>query len=228
VRLEVRTHEPPADHKTAGSHRISATTDHLTRVDTNRVGAQERNPDSSISQPGGSDSLLLSAPAEWDIDPAASSVRFVARRFWGLQKLEGEFEEFAGGLVVDADCIDADLTIDTSTLRTGNASLDERLLSRHFFDIQAYPTIRFKLATVKPAETGWTVTGDLAVCDTSVHLKVPVIVHEETDRLTAIAQVRLPLSEAGLNWTRRDRVGSDVTVMVELSLDRTRPTVRNP
>jgi polyisoprenoid-binding protein YceI len=164
--------------------------------------------------------LALAKPATWISDPASSCVRFQLRRLWGLLRVTAEFERFAGVMrVVDFDLINADLTVDAASLHTQNNVVEEHLRSRPFLDVERYPMIQFEATTVEPTDLGWIVTGDLAICDADLRLRLPVRLFAEGDRLIALTRVRIACSN-GADSRRLGMLGSCVVVTIELSLRR--------
>lgn len=169
-----------------------------------------------MSEQAGGDSALAE-PGTWVVDPASSYVRFELHRLWGLLKVKAEFARFAGAMVVDLDSVSLDLTIDASSVSTKNETIDKHLRSRDFFDVEHHPTIQFEADTVEPTVFGWIITGDLAIGDAGLRLKLPVTVYEDIDQLTALMHDTTSC-RGGLNWKRLGMAGSRVVVRIELAL----------
>lgn len=85
------------------------------------------------------------AAGRWEIDPAHSSVEFVARHLM-LAKVRGRFAGFSGTLNV-ADVPEeswVDVTIDAATIDTREPQRDQHLRSPDFLDAERYPTLRYE------------------------------------------------------------------------------------
>jgi YceI-like domain len=94
----------------------------------------------------------------WRLDPRRSSVEFRARHFWGLGTVEGHFDGYEGRLELSADPA-IELTIDASSVQSGNPKRDRHLRSADFFDAGNHARVRFRLRLGRPAgrhaESAW-------------------------------------------------------------------------
>ncbi len=100
-------------------------------------------------------------------------------------------------LNADGVPVGGELVIDTTSVKTDTAMLDDHLRDKaEFFDSAKYPNITFKLANVtKTADGVYQVTGDLTVKD--VTKKVGFTVNaSETDK-TFSSEFRLNMNEFG-------------------------------
>lgn len=104
------------------------------------------------------------APGRWLIDPGHADVGFVGRHF-GLTKVRGRFTGVDGTIAIDEDITRStiDVTIDMSTLSSGDARRDEHLRSADFFDVANHPTGRFRSTRVEPDGDRATITGELTL-----------------------------------------------------------------
>ena len=67
-----------------------------------------------------------------------------------INSVKGKFKQFAGTVVMDGETIkDAQGTIQTASVDTGNTQRDNDLRSPNFFDAAKYPTITFKTKQVE-------------------------------------------------------------------------------
>src|SRR3974390_3180691 len=104
----------------------------------------------------------------WNIDSAHSGINFSIRHMM-VSKVRGRFTQFAGALHLD----DADLTrssveakIDASSIDTGTPQRDAHLRSRHFFDVERFPELRFQSKRVEPqGGDSYRIVGDLTIRD---------------------------------------------------------------
>jgi polyisoprenoid-binding protein YceI len=106
-------------------------------------------------------------PGTWEIDPAHTSVAFVAR-YLMVTKVRGHFSEFSGAIHVAERPEDswAELVIGAASIDTGNPDRDRHLRSPDFLDVDRFPELRFKSTKVElPGENRLVVTGDLTIRD---------------------------------------------------------------
>ena len=105
---------------------------------------------------GGSE---LPAPGRWQIDPGHTELAFIGRHFM-LTKVRGRFTGLSGVIEVAEAPGDSTVavTIDMTTVESGNDARDEHLRSADFFDVAHHPT-----ATFSAHAAGWQGTrGELA------------------------------------------------------------------
>lgn len=102
----------------------------------------------------------------WTIDPAHSSIAFVAR-YAMITKVRGTFEDFDGRLYLDGERpgrSTADVTIKAASLHTRQKQRDQHLRSADFFHAEDHPTLSFRSTSVQrlSADT-YHLTGDLSI-----------------------------------------------------------------
>ena len=113
--------------------------------------------------------LAVTARAEiYNVDTAHSDITFKVRHM-GISTVSGRFEKFGGTFDVDPKNIKAtkgNLTIDASSISTGNAKRDGHLKSPDFFDVAKFPEIKFASKEVKDVnmkDSTATLVGDLTM-----------------------------------------------------------------
>jgi polyisoprenoid-binding protein YceI len=106
----------------------------------------------------------LPAAGTWDVDPVHAHVGFVGRHF-GLSRVRGRFTGVDGAVHIAEDIADSaiEVTIDMATVDSGSADRDEHLRSADLFDVERYPTARFRSTRVDVAGSVGKVTGDLTI-----------------------------------------------------------------
>jgi polyisoprenoid-binding protein YceI len=112
----------------------------------------------------------------WDIDRAHSEVGFSVRHAM-VATVRGGFNDFAGTITVGEDLTNSsvEVTIDPSTIVTGNPDRDNHLRSADFFDVETYPRIAFKSTRVEPAGEGrFRVVGDLSIRNVTREVELDV------------------------------------------------------
>jgi len=110
------------------------------------------------------DGKLLPAPAEWQIDPAHTSVEFVGRHLM-VTKVRGSFSDVSGTITVGDKPLESaiSVTIGTASVSTGAADRDGHLTSPEFFDVENHPEMRFVSTGVRPNGDAWILDGDLTI-----------------------------------------------------------------
>lgn len=108
----------------------------------------------------------LDLTGDYTLDPVHSRIGFVARHAM-VTKVRGSFDEFEGRGHFDADDparSSLEVTIKAASIDTRNADRDGHLRSNDFFDMQAYPEIRYVSTSVAQLDgTTYRVTGDLTI-----------------------------------------------------------------
>jgi polyisoprenoid-binding protein YceI len=168
----------------------------------------------------------------WKIDPAHSTAQFVVRHMM-ITNVRGGFSNVQGTVVWDADDVAAssiDVTIDTTTLSTGDSNRDTHVKSAEFLEVEKNPTITFKSKTITKDGDGLKVRGDLSVhgATKEVVLQVDGPSEEQKDpwgntRVGASATTKIKRSDFGLTWnaaleTGGVMLGDDVKIELEVSL----------
>jgi polyisoprenoid-binding protein YceI len=151
--------------------------------------------------------ISIPPAGEYQIDPAHTSVEFVARHM--LSKVRGSFEEFSGEVTVGntAEESSVRIEIDTASVTTGNEQRDAHLHSNDFFEVDAHPKLVFASTAFRPTGgTGFELDGDLSVRGVTR----PVTLQGEflgwgkdgwgNDRLFAEARTRVNREDWGLVW----------------------------
>jgi polyisoprenoid-binding protein YceI len=110
------------------------------------------------------DGRTVPATGTWNIDPAHTSIEFVARHLM-VTKVRGAFKEFSGSFDVAEDPMQSTLSVDVAlaSVDTGAEDRDNHLRSPDFFDLENHPTMTFRSTSLAPAGDGWDLAGDLSI-----------------------------------------------------------------
>jgi polyisoprenoid-binding protein YceI len=113
----------------------------------------------------------------WTVDPAASSVEFDIKTFWGLATVHGTFDRFEGWYETGPGGTAIELTIDADSFDTGNSTRDRHLRSAAFFGVADHPHVRFVSTRITHLGDGAVrVIGRLEAAGSSVELDFPAAV----------------------------------------------------
>ncbi len=111
----------------------------------------------------------------WAIDPVHSDVSFTIRHMM-VSKVRGRFASFEGQIVTAQNPLDStvSVTIELSSIDTGNADRDAHIRSADFFDVDNNAKMTFQSTGVSATEDGYRVQGDLTLHGVTkrVHLNV--------------------------------------------------------
>jgi polyisoprenoid-binding protein YceI len=115
----------------------------------------------------------IPAAGTYTIDPAHSTVEFVARHLM-VSKVRGGFARFDGAITIAEQPAESGLevTIDPASITTGAEDRDAHLRSGDFLDADRFPAMTYRSTAVERTAAGWRVLGDLTIRD--VTLPVPM------------------------------------------------------
>jgi polyisoprenoid-binding protein YceI len=110
---------------------------------------------------------VASAQSEtWTLDPAHSFARFTVRHL-KISTVHGGFNKLSGNIQYDPKDVTKtaiQVTIDATSVDTGNDNRDRDLRSDNYFDVAKYPTITFRSKrAVATGDGKMKITGDLTV-----------------------------------------------------------------
>lgn len=167
----------------------------------------------------------------WDIDPSHSRLGFSTRHAM-VSRVRGAFNDVSGFADIAEDLADsnAEVIIQTASVDTRSEGRDEHLRSVDFFDVDAYPEIRFVSSAIDEVDEGsYIVTGDLTIRDMTKTVSIPLeLIGVESDpfgnlRAGLEGTRRIDRKDWGVTWnTKLDSggvlVSDKITLEFELSL----------
>jgi polyisoprenoid-binding protein YceI len=108
--------------------------------------------------------IELPAPGRWQIDPGHTELAFIGRHFM-LTKVRGRFTGVAGAIVVAEEPGEttAEVTIDMTSVDSGNQARDDHLRSPDLFDTANHPTATFTGRAADWDGSRGTLTGELTI-----------------------------------------------------------------
>ncbi|GLV77124.1 YceI family protein [Streptomyces hygroscopicus] len=128
----------------------------------------------------------LPAAGSYEIDPAASTVRFTTRAF-GLIPVRGTFSVTQGRIVVAGTPEESsvDVELDAASFASGIQRRDDHVRSPDFLDVARHPTIGFRSRGVERSAQGTSLRGELTVCGVTRPVAVTIDgVVDEGERIT--------------------------------------------
>lgn len=100
----------------------------------------------------------------WTIDPVHTHVGFVIKHMM-VSKVRGNFDTFAGQILTAANPSEStvSVTIEATSINTGNTMRDDHIRSADFFDAENHPTITFTSTGIRQEGGDFYVDGDLTI-----------------------------------------------------------------
>jgi polyisoprenoid-binding protein YceI len=142
----------------------------------------------------------------WQVDSAYSRIEFAAKQL-GISTVRGAFREFEGTL--DLHEGGAYGTVKTASLDTNNDRRDNHLRSRHFFEVEEHPELRYESTAIRPlGEDNFEIEGHLTIRGvTNTIVLRAQLQHSEThpwgnERITLEATGKLDRSDWGMTFAR--------------------------
>jgi polyisoprenoid-binding protein YceI len=142
----------------------------------------------------------------WQLDPARSRVEFRVPNFWGLASVEGHFEDYRGQLELTAEPA-VELTIEATSLETGNPKRDRHLRSPAFFAAETHPQVRFVSDEVSVHGATLQVRGRLSARGASIPLELEAKLRHVDGELEIEAATTAPHRELGMKFSPLRMIG---------------------
>ncbi|MGV3616758.1 MAG: YceI family protein [Fimbriimonas sp.] len=111
----------------------------------------------------------------YNVDPMHSGVYFEIVHM-GLARVTGRFNKFSGKIVEDAKDLgksSVEFTAQVDSVDTMIPARDTHLKNADFFEVEKYPTLKFKSTKVAKTKEGYVVTGDLTIKDKTKSISIP-------------------------------------------------------
>ncbi|MGP3966590.1 YceI family protein [Streptomyces sp. 6N223] len=171
----------------------------------------------------------LPGPGRWDIDPAHTAIRFIARHI-GLGDVHGRFNAFQGAIWVGDPLATSQLevVIEAASIDTGVRMRDDHLRSPDFLDVDHYPTLRFTGDRfTHRGGSRWSVAGVLDLHGVARTVRLDAVYlgkgtgMEGEARAACRAGTELHREDFTLNWRKMLAAGIAVvgpTIRVELDI----------
>jgi polyisoprenoid-binding protein YceI len=114
----------------------------------------------------------------WVIDPIHSEIGFSVRHLM-VSKVRGRFEKFEGEIVTGEDILDtrSTVTVDLTSINTGNQDRDNDLRAADYLEVDKYPTMTYRSTGLKPDGDAYIGDGELTIRETTHPLQLRVEFH---------------------------------------------------
>ena len=150
------------------------------------------------------------ALSTWNIDPAHSAAEFKVRHMM-ISYVTGKFSGLSGVLKLDENDYThsaVEVSIPAASVSTVDDKLDAHLKEADFFDVEKFPLLTFKSASIRSlGDRDYEVTGDLSIrgVTKSVMLSVDDVSQPSKDpwgnqRIGLAASAKVNRKDFGLVW----------------------------
>lgn len=172
-------------------------------------------------------STLAGQAGVWTIDAAHSRVGFSAKHAM-VTTVRGLFHGVSGQIkVVDDTTAEVAVTIDASTIDTGQEKRDGHLRSGDFLDVEKYPKLAFTSTAVEDVDGDeFVLVGDLTICGVTKSVRLGVEFNGiQTDHAGNLragfeASTKISRQEWGLTWNAALEAGGVlISDIVKITLD---------
>ncbi|PSM37768.1 polyisoprenoid-binding protein [Streptomyces dioscori] len=188
-----------------------------------------KDTDTATATPAAVSPDLAALTGDYTIDPAHSTIGFVARHAM-VTNVKGGFQDFTGSLHLDgADPSLSTATIDVKmdSISTGSDDRDGHLKSADFFKTEEFPTMTFR-STAAEALGGddYRITGDLTILGTTKPLSIDLEFNGAAkdpfgnERVGFEGKAEILRSQWGLTWNAALETGGVlVSDKIKLTFD---------
>lgn len=170
---------------------------------------------------------------EWAIDPAHTQVGFAVKHLM-ITNVKGRFPGVRGAVRLDPNTTEpeVDVSIDVTTVTTGDAKRDAHLRSADFFDVGQFPAIQFRSNRIEGnVDRKFTLFGELTIRGITRPAQLHVVSEGKArdpwggERAGYTATATINRKDFGLEWnvaleTGGVLVGDDVRITIETQLVR--------
>ncbi len=156
--------------------------------------------------PAEADALLAdgTVTGQWVLDPAGSRVEFRVKHFWGAVTVHGMFGAVTGEGSVSADgAITGRLTMDVSSLSTGNKQRDKHLRSADFFAADSHGEVVVTVSGAEPAgQAALACHGTLEAAGHSEPVEFTAHIREATGQVVVLdAEIVVDRTLFAMTWS---------------------------
>ncbi len=177
--------------------------------------------------------LTVPAPGTFSLDPAHTTVGFVARHLV-VSKVRGSFTEVSGKIQVAENPLDStvEVVIGAGSITTGQPDRDNHLRSADFLELEKYPNLTYRSTGVKSHKGNtFVLAGELTIRDTTREVDLEVeydgtIVSPYGKEVIAFtASTEFNREDWGITWNVAVEAGGVMvgkTVKIEITVEAVR------
>lgn len=168
------------------------------------------------------------ATGTWSIDPVHSEVGFAVRHAM-VAKVRGRFTKFEGTIVTGEDPLasSASVTIDPSSIDTGNEQRANHIRSADFLEVEKHPEMTYRSAGVRQDGEDYILDGELTIRGVTRPVPLKVEVNGFGPDPTGVGKARagftasgeIDRTEFGVNFNGPIPGGVMVSEKVQLQLE---------
>jgi polyisoprenoid-binding protein YceI len=155
-------------------------------------------------------------------DPTSSKVSWTGSKVTG--KHEGGFKAFTGTIKAPDGALEkgsVNVDIDTKSLFADNEKLTGHLMSKEFFEVEAFPKATFASTKVdKGGANGatHTITGNLTLHGVTKSVSFPATVKVEGDAVSVASEFAINRKDFGLNYPGKadDLIRDEVVIKLDI------------
>lgn len=122
--------------------------------------------------------LAANAQTNWSVDNGHSNVKFTVTHMI-VSEMEGYFKTYSGKITSTTDDFqDAkiEFTVDVNSINTDDEKRDGHLKSDDFFNVEKFPTMKFKSTSFKKVNgKNYVLEGELTIRDVTKKVKFDVV-----------------------------------------------------
>jgi polyisoprenoid-binding protein YceI len=122
--------------------------------------------------------LAVNAQTNWSVDNGHSNVKFTVTHMI-VSEMEGYFKTYSGKITSTTDDFqDAkiEFTVDVNSINTDDEKRDGHLKSDDFFNVEKFPTMKFKSTSFKKVNgKNYVLEGELTIRDVTKKVKFDVV-----------------------------------------------------
>lgn len=168
--------------------------------------------------------MTASAPGQFVLDPAHSTVAFRHKTIWGLVTVKGTFASVSGEGKLDADgTARGVINVRAASVDTKNNKRDQHLRSDEFFGVERYPVIKFDVLAAEQGTDGTVrIDGLLTVRDvTHPQTITATVAGTEPAGVTLVTQFDVDRAAFGITWNQAGMIRGVATISATLRFTRT-------
>jgi polyisoprenoid-binding protein YceI len=163
----------------------------------------------------------------YQLDPNHTYPSFEADHFGGLSIWRGKFTKSTGTVTLDTDAKTGtvDVTIDPSSVDTGNAKLNDHLKTDAFFDVAKFPTATYKGTQIKfegdkPVEVIGTLTMHGVTKPVDLKIKsFKCIMHPMLKREVCGVEAKADFNRADFGMNYGQKLGFNMETKLEIQAE---------